>query len=467
MKITNIFKTKTKLVLKNLILNESRTFIVGKVQNKNSKLDFISTKWEINKEKKICICALNDADYDISLEGIFIPGLIEEKKKNFYTFDKNAWHCKLYKWVYGKEPHKVHPTMCPYFWIMVITLFPPVFMVILIIKLFGKTGTAFMEKCSTFQARNRERKDEIKRRKRENWVKKISESYQSFSMEELSKLFDTPEWDNWHYDIDWNIKQTIKSNYQDWKHEQRILKVEREHEAYLKNEEIRRAKREKEITKELKKKQTVRKIELPTIKKDSKTVKIIGIGLITLFIGFCTYLLLKATVYMFKATDWLFVGKWVMWIALFILGCFALYCAVIYLLIPLFTYVIIPLFTRIIIPSVEWFYNKIILSFCKYCIELPFKYLIYKPIKYGVVKPISIGADKISETDFSGVGRFFEGIRRILVFIGFLLAFPFVTIYKGFVYMIEFFGMCIDLIKSMYKKNCPVITWTQKEESEN
>ena len=49
----NISKTKGKLILKGLILNESHTFIVGKVQSKFSKDTYISTKWEINKEKKI------------------------------------------------------------------------------------------------------------------------------------------------------------------------------------------------------------------------------------------------------------------------------------------------------------------------------------------------------------------------------------------------------------------------------
>jgi hypothetical protein len=30
--------------------------------------------------------------------------------------------------------------------------------------------------------------------------------------------------------------------------------------------------------------------------------------------------------------------------------------------------------------------------------------------------------------------------------------------------MVDFFGMVRDLIHSMYKKNCPVITWTEDDQ---
>jgi len=43
--------------------------------------------------------------------------------KNPYTFSKDAWHCKLFKWCYGVNPPDVFKTMCPYFWSFVGTLF--------------------------------------------------------------------------------------------------------------------------------------------------------------------------------------------------------------------------------------------------------------------------------------------------------------------------------------------------------
>lgn len=42
--------------------------------------------------------------------------------KNPYTFNKDAWHCKLFKWCYDVNPPDVFKTMCPYFWSFVGTL---------------------------------------------------------------------------------------------------------------------------------------------------------------------------------------------------------------------------------------------------------------------------------------------------------------------------------------------------------
>ena len=122
MKINNLFRTKGGFKLSNLIINESKTVLLGKITFANDEV--ISTKWDIDRENKICRCrheSLLDLDICIK-ENYMAPEIKAVLVKNFYTFKKDAWHCKLYKWIFGKEPHKVHPTMCPYFWIMVLVL---------------------------------------------------------------------------------------------------------------------------------------------------------------------------------------------------------------------------------------------------------------------------------------------------------------------------------------------------------
>ena len=164
MKISNLHTTKSGYDLKDMILNESRTVLIGKVRDKNQIKEnsnsvpvYISTKWDIDRENKICKCQLDITEYDISLENKYIPSPAPEPtpKKNFYTFKKDAWHCKVYKWVFGKEPHKVHPTMCPYFWIMVVVFLT--FPLILLVKMTGKMGTNFIESCSTYSKRMEEK----------------------------------------------------------------------------------------------------------------------------------------------------------------------------------------------------------------------------------------------------------------------------------------------------------------------
>lgn len=462
----NVFFTNSKLILKNLILNEAKTFIIGKVQDKNNKLNYISTKWEINRETEICKCVLGDIAYDFSIKGVCVQGISPEVvKKNFYTFNKSAWHCKLYKWVYGKEPHKVHPTMCPYFWIMVVTLFPPVFGIILITKLFGKTGTAFMEKCSTYQSRKKARQEEIKRKKKLDWITKLKQSYKDLEGEAVDKLFNCPEWDSYRWEVGSDVRIHLSDTYSAWMTKQRELRVERQHVEYLKQQEIDSLRREKEQLK--KKKVESKPVKLPKIKKDSKTAKIIGIGFISIAVSLGLWGLTVVLIHMFNAINWLWVGKGILIIIGIILGGLGIYLTIAYILVPLYIYVISPLFTKIIIPSVEWVYNKVIVPFYELVVVNTVNYCIVKPIKYGVIKPVSAGADKLSNVDFSPIERFFINVGKVFKYIGFLFTYPFIMMGKGFIYMVEFFKMCKDLMYNMYKKNCPVITWTANEEENN
>lgn len=69
-----------------------------------------------------------------------------------YTFSKKAWYVKLYKWVYCVDPTKSFKTMCPYFWSLVFTIL--LFPIVLIIKLFGKAGTRFLNYLRKTKERN-------------------------------------------------------------------------------------------------------------------------------------------------------------------------------------------------------------------------------------------------------------------------------------------------------------------------
>lgn len=72
-----------------------------------------------------------------------------------YSFSKAAWHVRFFKWLFNVNPAYRYKTMCPYFWTYVlIFLFLPL---ILIIKLFGKSGTKFLNWVKDYKV-NKEKK---------------------------------------------------------------------------------------------------------------------------------------------------------------------------------------------------------------------------------------------------------------------------------------------------------------------
>jgi len=452
MKKINVFHTSSKLLLKNLILNEDKTFIVGKVQDKDYKkvneddpeIKYISTKWEINAKTKICKCVLDIPEYDFSIGNTYIEGLglsQPKVKKSFYTFRKDAWHCKLYKWVYGKEPHKVHPTMCPYFWIMVVSLL--LFPLVLIVKMFGKGGTKFMESLATYKQRQRERREKLYIQKRDNWVKNIQENWKTFTPQYAKKIIDSTEWGKWHYYLGYNeyrdeIQWEITRIWRNYRDEENKKKVEREHEVWLQ-------KQAKLYTKpKQNKKHVENKVEKKTTyNPNSKTAKLIGILLIVICSVFIIYGLSVITYKTVQLINWVYVG----YIILSILG-LALLGVLLYLTA---IYVILPL------------WNKILTPFAIYCIWYPIKYCIVKPVFYGIIKPVDNGFKKVLEADYGCVDVFFNKLDIFSTKLAFILTYPFVMLYKGGLYAIEFFRMCKDLIYSMYKKNCPRIDWVEDE----
>ena len=59
--------------------------------------------------------------------------------KNLYSFSKDAWFVKLYKWLYGVDPTVKYKNFCPLFWVLVLTflLLP----ILVIFKVCGNLST--------------------------------------------------------------------------------------------------------------------------------------------------------------------------------------------------------------------------------------------------------------------------------------------------------------------------------------
>ena len=425
MKVLNLSSSKMGYVLKGMMLNEARTVLIGKVQDKDQlrgedePIVYIQAKWDIDREKKICVCQLGIPEYDISLENKYIPGLLEpeKQKKNFYTFKKDAWHCKLYKWIYGKEPHKVHPTMCPYFWIMVISLFPPVFAIILIIKLTGKAGVKFMDSCVTYSKRQREKRIAA-------FVKYCGDNVEKMSDKEAHKLVRSKLFRTFEYHIEYKVRYAIEDKSSSWsrlkRHEEELENSKLAAEQRAKND-IRNANREKK----LKRKQDSIEIRDVQIKefKESKTSKIIGIGLVIIFIGFVLWAISLSAVAVFMWVNWKWVGYSILAIAS----------------VAVFFYVLYASFRYIITPTLKWIYFQL----CK--INPP---KLPKAPKLKLGKKIRKSAS-FTVKIFSFLFGWVPHLLRIIV--------------QSAIYTIDFFGMVRDLIGSMYKKNCPRITWVDDE----
>lgn len=414
MKLSNLHTTKSGYDLKNMILNESRTVIIGKVQDKTQVKEnediptiYISTKWDIDREGKICKCQLGISEYDISLENKYIPVLATElaPKKNFYSFKKDAWHCKVYKWVFGKEPHKVHPTMCPYFWIMVVVFLT--FPLILIVKMTGKAGTNFIESCSTYSKRMEEKR-------RASFVKKCLDKLPNMTNREAYDLQKTKIYDRYKYELPhkdrYEIEDKSTAYYRERSEIQREEQRKRDEEFHIKREMILQ-------------KQTERSkyVEIRTEKiqefKESKTSKIIGIGLVVIVGYFAIWGLGVTAIATYNWVNWKYVGYGILGIiGLVTLG---------------------------------------------FVIFVSFKYIINPFFKWSFIQMDKINPPKLPKLPVYKFGR---SIRRFLGFIFGWVEPLFRAIVQGFVYMIDFFGMVRDLIHNMYKKNCPVITWTDDEQ---
>jgi hypothetical protein len=133
--------------------------------------------------------------------------------KNLYSFSKNAWFVKLYKWLYDVDPTQKYKNMCPMFWAMVITFILLPFMVIL--KLCGNLSTKFYAW-------------KVKR-KQERWekdkIKFIEYCNRDLTPKEAYKLYRSNDWSlfsNYITHERWHIIYDLKSKYTPSKNEKLI-----------------------------------------------------------------------------------------------------------------------------------------------------------------------------------------------------------------------------------------------------
>jgi hypothetical protein len=414
MKILNLHTTKSGYDLKKMILNESRTVIIGMVQDKDQIKEnpdvesvYVSTKWDIDRENKICKCQLGIPEYDISLENKYIPGVTEEQKpkKNFYTFKKDAWHCKVYKWVFGKEPHKVHPTMCPYFWIMVVVFLT--FPIILIVKMTRKVDTNFIESCSTYSKRMDEKR-------RASFVKDCLDKLPTITDKEAYNLKNSKIFKKYQYELPYKERYMIEDKGSAWYRAKRDIDDEAIRVRYNKL-------RLKIEMKERKSEEKSKIIGARAVKieefKQSKTSKIIGIGLVVIISYFAIWGLSVAVIKTIGWINWKYVGYGLLGITVFIATAFIIF--------SLFKYIINPFF------------------------------------KWAFMQMSKINPPKLPKIP---VYKFGKGMKKVFKFIFGWLGPVFRAMVQGIIYMADFFGMVRDLIHSMYKKNCPVITWTEDDQ---
>jgi len=427
-KCSNLSATIGGYDLKNLVYNLDRTVLVGSVEDRNNmgdglaiKSEYILTKWDIDRKNKVCKCQLGDVWYDISLEGKFILSLLEDEVpvKNFYTFNTDAWHCRLYKWVFGKEAHKVHPTMCPYFWIMVLVLctFPIVFS----IRLTGKAGMGFMEACKTYNSR---RKDRIA----DNYTTSISNRINTMTDAEAYAIQKTDKYKKYKWHLSWDIRDRLDIKYgkhstflSDQRYEKKIAL-----EAY-KQSQIKVVPNNTII-----KKKQIRQAQISDL-RESKTAKIIGILLVSIVGLAIGYLFITTLITLFEWINWKWVGYGIVIIAV-LAGSFTLiYITARYVFSPILVYL----------------YDQIVS-------------LVRKIKKVSIIgsqkirsKMPKVNMPKINMPFYQMKIKFLVAFKFMFGWIGQLL----IILLKGFIYMIDFFKMAIDLISSMYHKNCPRITW--------
>ena len=68
---------------------------------------------------------------------------------NLYSFKKDGFHVKAFKWIYGTDPTKTFNTMCPYFWSWMFTI--AFCWLIIPIRLLGSFGKNLLSKTESYK----------------------------------------------------------------------------------------------------------------------------------------------------------------------------------------------------------------------------------------------------------------------------------------------------------------------------
>lgn len=119
--------------------------------------------------------------------------------KDLYTFSKNAWHVKLFKWIYGIDPTQRFKNFCPMFWSYILTfIFLPI---LLISKLGGESGKKFVKWIHDYRKNTKQKFIDL-------FIQKCSKI---IDPEEAYNVYKSKEWDKYNYYLDYDTMDKIRS----------------------------------------------------------------------------------------------------------------------------------------------------------------------------------------------------------------------------------------------------------------
>jgi hypothetical protein len=225
-------------------------------------------------------------------------------KNDLYTFNKNVWFVQLFKWVYGTDPTKTFQTFCPLFWSLVATLI--LFPLILVIKMFGKTGTTLLKSLES-------RKRDNLKRNIEAFIKRCSDV--SMTDKEAYDIRTSKCWNKYYYDLD---NETID----------RIYNKYRLYEAFLEKLE-----REKQLSEAIRKEKVA---EFKESKVFVYSAYVVSAAMFCLII-FSLYSLVA--IIKFKPVDWDFILGGLWRIGLFII--------IVLVLAGIWRYILVPIYNKL------------------------------------------------------------------------------------------------------------------------
>lgn len=109
-----------------------------------------------------------------------------------YKFSKEAWHVKLFKWLFNEDPTKMYKTMCPYFWsyVVIIVTLP----LIMVIKMFGKAGTKLLNRARTYKERQRTVKGE-------EFTKDLKINIGKLTAKDAYLIYKSSNWSEYYYSM--------------------------------------------------------------------------------------------------------------------------------------------------------------------------------------------------------------------------------------------------------------------------
>lgn len=404
--LNTVKETTGGIPVSNLQFSPDYKQITGIVEEK-------TLTWKVIRLFKSAILETPDLDpdlYNLDLKGILIPKVENHK----YTFKKDTWHARYYKWVTDKEAHVVHKTMCPYFWLLVLfTLFSPI---IVLMKMFFLSTSSAYEKVSKWHSDYCHKRKKRREARTIRFIEKMTDKRAytiNSSYDKRSKLLSYIDYYSENYDKYEELLREKAYNY----YINVIVPSETEKTKQKEKEEV-----------QLKERQ----VELQSKIGD---------------------FLLKVDDYM----DNLFVRS------------------IYYLIVIFFGILLAFLITKIVVIGVLYPVFSLLFSLlAEYgtmilAIFVPFLFLGLLVVLTNKLAKILrnkiCGLDfTFAESFFCSLGNFFKGVYKYLIrpFVVLIVAIA-KGIYNVGVFIYKLITYTADMLYNIYKRNCPLIIWEKEE----